>query len=182
MTEATKKEPRKAVDWDLIEIDYRAGMKSLRQIADEHGITHGAVNKHAKGKKWPRDLSAKIHAAADAKVSKAAVSAEVSAEKVATEQAVVEANAEIQYRIRLEHRADIGRTRKLFQALLGEMETAQQKMAIGGRIDGSKRLAEMLEKIIRLERQAFGIDDAASRPDEESWDVRMRRLFYGDTP
>ncbi len=32
-------------DWEAIELDYRAGIKTLRQIAGEHGITHDAVNK-----------------------------------------------------------------------------------------------------------------------------------------
>ena len=38
---------KKAPDWERIELDYRAGMKTLRQIADEHGLTHGAINKRA---------------------------------------------------------------------------------------------------------------------------------------
>ena len=36
------------IDWEKIELDYRAGIKTMRQIADENGITHGAVNKRAK--------------------------------------------------------------------------------------------------------------------------------------
>lgn len=46
-----------APDWERIEMDYRAGIKTLRQIADENGITHGAVNKRAKRDGWERDLS-----------------------------------------------------------------------------------------------------------------------------
>ena len=49
--------PAKAVDWERIELDYRAGIKTLRQIADENGITHGAINKRAKRDGWERDLS-----------------------------------------------------------------------------------------------------------------------------
>ena len=71
-------------DWERIELDYRAGVKTLRQIADEHGITHGAINKRAKRDGWERDLSDKIQRKPDALVSKAAVSTEVSkAAKVA---------------------------------------------------------------------------------------------------
>ena len=44
-------------DWERIELDYRAGIKTLRQIADEHGITHGAINKRARRDGWERDLS-----------------------------------------------------------------------------------------------------------------------------
>ena len=60
-------------DWERIELDYRAGVKTLRQIADENGITHGAINKRAKRDGWERDLSDKIQRKADALVSKAAV-------------------------------------------------------------------------------------------------------------
>jgi hypothetical protein len=45
-----------APDWERIELDYRAGVKTLRQIAAEHGITHGAINKRAKRDGWERDL------------------------------------------------------------------------------------------------------------------------------
>ena len=54
-TNAKKPAPAKAAgtvapaaDWEKIELDYRAGIKTLRQIADENGVTHGAVNKRAK--------------------------------------------------------------------------------------------------------------------------------------
>ncbi len=50
--------PAKPVaDWERIALDYRAGIKTLRQIAEEHGITHGAINKRAKRDGWERDPS-----------------------------------------------------------------------------------------------------------------------------
>jgi hypothetical protein len=58
-------------DWERIEGDYRAGLKTLRQIAGEHGITHTAVKKRADRDGWVRDLSAKIKARVDDLVSKA---------------------------------------------------------------------------------------------------------------
>ena len=67
-------------DWERIEFDYRVGLKTLRQIADENGISHGAINKRAKRDGWERDLSAKIQSKADALVSKAEVSSRVSTE------------------------------------------------------------------------------------------------------
>ena len=184
----------KTADWDLIEVDYRAGIKTLRQIADEHGITHGAVNKRAKTRGWTRDLTAKIQAAAEAKVSKAAVSSEVSAQKLATENQVVEANADVQFRIRMEHRQDIGRTRLLFRSMLEELEVASStegqalmaamaeataaedpaamrrlldKITSGpNRIDSAKKLTDVLEKVVKLEREAFGILPAAGGADQ----------------
>lgn len=197
MTDPVSKEstqPPKAPDWGQIEADYRAGVKPLRQIAEEHGITHGAINKRAKKLEWTRDLAGKINAKADALVSKAAVSSEVSAARLVTEKAVVDANATLQYQIRMEHRADIKRSRSLFQTLLGELEVttthAEQiealfdevhkapgpdakgpehaaynkllkalndVLSIPGRVDSGKKIVEMLEKLVRMEREAFGI-------------------------
>lgn len=47
---------KRQVDWKAIERDYRAGIKTLRAIADEHSITHPAVSKRAKRDGWERDV------------------------------------------------------------------------------------------------------------------------------
>lgn len=51
---ANKKEP----DWVAIEGEYRAGVHSLRAIAEKYGITEGAIRKRAKAKGWLRDPGA----------------------------------------------------------------------------------------------------------------------------
>ena len=56
--------PKPVIDWERIEVDYRAGIKTLRDIAQEHGITHGAITKRSKRDDWVRDLTAKIQAKA----------------------------------------------------------------------------------------------------------------------
>jgi hypothetical protein len=173
-------------DWTLIEADYRAGIKSLRTIAEEHGITHPAITKRAKRDKWPRDLTAKTRARADALVSKAAVSSEVSTATKATETAVVEANATLQYQVRIRHRKDItgaletwsrlsaeldasGLSKEQIESLLASQTdlTARQRDAMRqtlarvaatpGRISSFNTLVHSLERLVKLERQAFGI-------------------------
>lgn len=104
---AKKPGARSHADWDSVEIAYRAGIKTLRQIADEHGVTHGAINKRAKVRGWTRDLKAKILAKAQDKVSKAQVSSEVSKKALVTEQQVVEANAEVIASADLLNRSDV---------------------------------------------------------------------------
>lgn len=44
-------------DWIAIEGEYRAGQRSLRDIADEHGITEGAIRHRAKKNGWVRNPS-----------------------------------------------------------------------------------------------------------------------------
>jgi hypothetical protein len=124
---------------------------------------------------------------------RAILSKELSTASAGTETAVVEANAEIQFRIRVKQRQDTGRTRALFRSRLEEMKVAgslegrhlshelievvhpEQKgvddssracrsqrlfdriTARPERVDCAKKLTEMLEKLIRMEREAFGI-------------------------
>ena len=115
--------PQKAQpDWERIELDYRAGIKTLRQIADEHGISHVAVAKRAKRDGWTRDLAAKIQAKADELINKSLVTSAVTVETKIAEKAVIDANAQAVADIRLAHRHDIRRARTLTNALLNELE------------------------------------------------------------
>ena len=110
-----------APDWERIEADYRAGILSLREIATANGVTHGGIRKRAEKRGWTRDLSAKIHAAADALVSKQVVSAAVSSDKVVTERLIVEANAEYIASVRGAHRADISKARSILTVLADQL-------------------------------------------------------------
>ena len=143
---------KKTPDWERIESEYRAGLLSVREIAATQGITHGAINKRAKRDGWVRDLSAKIKAKADELVSKREVSTQVSAERVATDRAIIEANAEVIANVRLSHRKDIGRARTLAMALLAELEAQTTNLellnelgeVLGGPEDGNGVSDKML--------------------------------------
>ena len=180
---------KKTIDWPAVEKDYRAGIKALRQIADEQGITHGAINKRAKRDGWTRDLSAKILAKADDLVSKAAVSTTVSKEDLVTERAVVEANGEMLAAVIRGHRRDLGRLRGVVNALLEKVEAIITEPALFAQIgelcakpddngmdrindlyrkvidlpvqtETTKKLAETLKILIELERKVFKLDVA----------------------
>ncbi|VXD07635.1 conserved hypothetical protein [Sphingomonas sp. T1] len=43
-------------DWDRIELEYLAGEASVREIADRHEISEGAIRKRAKAEKWVRTV------------------------------------------------------------------------------------------------------------------------------
>lgn len=182
MTQQKKAAP----DWERIEADYRAGLLSVREIAASQGITHGAINKRAKRDGWERDLAKRIQAKAEALVSKREVSKLVSAESVATDRAIVEGNAEVIANIRLAHRSDIARSRRLAMALLGELEIVTDNQELfeqlgevlrsedergndkrndiynkvisgAGRVTSMKQLSDTLKTLIGLEREAYGI-------------------------
>ncbi len=151
-----------APDWERIEVEFRAGVLSLREIALANGISHVAVAKRAKKAGWERDLQAKIQAKADALVNKRAVTAEVNNKKAATEREVVEANAAQIARIRGEHRSDIGRARTLALNLLGELEAAT------GGAEVFRKLAEYMaapdEKGIDKLNDAYQQGDQPAEP------------------
>ena len=190
MTEPKK--DKRVIDWDAVKTQYGLGTRSLMDIGKEFGVSDAGIIKRAKKDGWTKDLGAKVRAKADAKVSAAAVSAEVSVARAANEQTVVEANSELQYKIRIAHRTDIARGRKLFQKLMDELESTTDNKALfdqlgelldtsgpdengrmvvdklneiyrkvigmTGRVDSAKKLVEILEKVVKMEREAFGID------------------------
>ncbi len=103
-------------------VHYRAGARSLKDIGKEFEVSDAAIIKHARKQGWTRDLKGKIKAKADAKVSAAMVSAEVSEQTKITEKLTVEVESTVQARVRLAHRTDIARARKLSMQLLEELE------------------------------------------------------------
>mgnify|MGYP003579787045 CR=1 FL=1 len=121
---------KSAPDWERIEADYRAGVLSVREIAASQGISHTAIQKKAKAEGWERDLGAKIKAKADRLVAKREVATQVAAERVEPDRAIVEANAEVIAQVRLTHRGDIARARKLCMSLLAEIEVETDNLAL----------------------------------------------------
>ena len=183
-------EAKPTPDWERIEADYRAGLKSLREIASEHGISHVAINKRAKRDGWPRDLSAKIAAKADELVTRAEVTKSVTtAEGRAAEKAIVEANGELLATTVLRERADVGRARSLAMRLLDELsEITESKdefsqlgeilssgdadklgdiyrrvIALPSRIDGVKKLSDAIKTLVELERKVLKLDTESGK-------------------
>ncbi len=113
---------KKVIDWEKIELDYRAGIKSLREIADEHGISHVSINKRAKRDDWVRDLSAKIKAKSDNMVTKSLVTSLVTSEKRISEKEIIDANAQAITNVVLEQRTDVQRAMRVTNALFEELE------------------------------------------------------------
>lgn len=190
---------RKQVDWEGVERDYSAGLLSLREIGAKHGVTHGAINKRANRDGWARDLSAKIKIKADLLVSTEMVSTAVSTKK-ASEKEVIEANAQAIVNIKLAHRGDIRKSKRIVNALFDELElttdnrelfeqlgeilrqesdSGQDKLndiykkciSMPQRIDGVKKLTDALKTMIGLEREAYDIASAPTPADNAITDL-----------
>ena len=133
---------RKVIDWEAVEIQYRAGIRSLKDIGDEFGVSAPGILKRAKRDGWTRDLSEKIRAKADAQVNASAVNVAVNAGARISEREVVDANAQAIVSVRLAHRKDIQRSRSITMRLLEELE-----------LQSGRENAELLEQLGELMRR-----------------------------
>lgn len=102
---------KRFIDWELIERAYRAGIKTLRQIGEEFGVSHTAINKKAKELGWTRDLTEKIQQRAQSLVTKAevskVVSSSVSKERQLSDAETVSAYSDIVANIDMTQRSDV---------------------------------------------------------------------------
>lgn len=195
-TPATQKQD---VDWFFVEKEFRAGIRPLREIAADAGITEGAIRKRAKRDHWDRNLYAKIQAKADEKVRKEAVrkpAPETPARTQLTpddETTVVEANADLQFQVRMSHRRGLDKLRSVKEKLITQIEQAvdtfpdlheviemvrnpddngvdrandalRKAMGRSGVVDDLKKLAEIDEKVRKGEREAYGVEDRPEAP------------------
>lgn len=178
---------KKAIDWPAVEREYRAGLRSLKAIGEQYGVSDAGIIKRAKRDGWTRDLTAKIQAKADALVSADAVSAEVSSQTKIAEREVVEANGEMLASVIRGHRRDLGRLRGVVNALLVKVEAILSEPVLFAQLgelcaapddngmdrindlyrkvidlpvqtDTTKKLAETLKVLIELERKVFKLD------------------------
>lgn len=145
----TTKQP----DWEAIERAYRAGLLSVREIAASCGVSHTAIQKRAKANSWERDLKAKIKAKADSLVAKREVATQVASKSVETEREIIELNAEVIANIRMAHRGDISRGRRMTNKLLDELEAMTDEQGTikeliaqlkDGDLDDGEAMSDML--------------------------------------
>lgn len=179
---------KKVIDWESVEREYRAGIRSLRDIGEQFGVSNPAIVKRAKRDGWERDLSAKIRAKAESLVSKQLVSASVSTQTNVSERQIVEANATLMADTVLNQRTDIQRAIRIINQLWGEIEAEGEyteeframgemlrsendfgedklndlyRAAIGmpQRVKSVKLLADALKVLIDLQRRVLKLDE-----------------------
>ena len=179
---------RADIDWNGIEIAYRAGVKSLKAIGTEFGISNAGVLKRAQREGWTRDLSHRIKAATEAKVNAALVNAPLTTirEEEVIEQAsnrqrdtITDQGKKLE---RHSHLADKLTEELLHETVnlelyqqLGELmhapddkgkdklnEIYRKVISSGSRISSFKALIESQKTLIGLQRQNVGLADNAN--------------------
>lgn len=195
----------KDVNWEKVELDYRAGIKTLREIGDENNISHTAITKRAKRDGWVRDLTAKIQAKAADLVSKSLVSKEVTKEQRISEQEIINANAVNNSIVELREREDIRFGRGVVSTLMQELKAQidnrpileeigeimrnpdkngndkindiyMKTISFSGNVDNVKKLAESDRILIDLERRVYKLDTDTSSGNVEDFLRRFRNV------
>ena len=193
--DAAKGGKARAIDWEAIEREYRAGQLSVSEIGRQHGLSHTAINKRAKAQGWTRDLTERVRK----EVSTLLVSEGVSSEGL--RETVKEAAARVVQLVR-EHRADIRLNREAVKKLLDDLHLAvdhraeiEEEIEADTEIEGTEesrasdreklkrrgrmlaavalpsnaqvanQLASALKTLVALERQAFALE-AGVDPDK----------------
>lgn len=148
---------QKTIDWEGVEREYRAGLRTVRDIGEQFGCSHVRILKKAKAEGWERDLTSRIQAEAESKVAKVAAkeAAKHSPEGKAKERVIVEANAQVIADAVLGQRQDVSRARGVVQKLFGELET---------QLDGLEDLAQLGELM--------------AQPDEDGNVDKLNALYH----
>ena len=184
---------RLKVNWERVELAYRANVKTVAQIAKEFGLKDSTLRSRAKRNGWSRDLGKRIRLEADSIVNANAVKREVGRLE-SIDNATVEENAKLTASIRISHREDIGKARALSMMLLDDLkaqvgtenrkrledlfiaalkaevidasalEAYERVTSISNHMRTLKDLADIMTKFVALERQAYGLDDTENLP------------------
>lgn len=197
---------QKKVDYEAIEPGWRAGIKSPAQLAAEYteatgiSVSRSAIIKHFDKLGVPRDLSAKVHAKADAMVAEAMVTGKVSTVTTVADATIINAAAVDVATIRISHRKDIALSRTLCMSLLGELQAQTANLpglvelgeilrqpnengadrlndiyraviSLPERSKTMKALAESLKGLVGMEREAYGLDD--KKPEQPPGEITI---------
>jgi hypothetical protein len=151
----TTKQP----DWEAINGLYRAGLLSVRAIAERHKISDTAIRSKAKKNGWTRDLTDQVRQAANNKLVRTEVRTRGSqAEPRTDDQIIEEAATEVAYVV-LAHRVDLAQWRSISNKLchaLQDIEVTEDNIGDFSRSLNAGVDAQL--KVIKGERQAYNLD------------------------
>lgn len=146
-------------DWEAIEAEYSAGMKSVSAIAREYGLTEGGVRKRAKRYGWQRDLSKSVRSAVQAKL----VRGECPPSETRTDSDIVDDASDEITQVVIGHRKDIREWRGIAKKLAATLMVLDPDASNHDKYARSLNAGiDALGKAIKMERQSYGMDDEKS--------------------
>ena len=182
-------------DWEAIGREYRAGQLSIREIARQYEVSEGAIRKKAKQHGWTRDLSDEVRRETRARTQREELNEGVTGPD--NERAAVDQAAARGVEVVRQHRELIGNTiatlremqvlvHKWFTA--GHDEVDEHGLPVRERIEAvlfpgkgdgisslMQSLSSSLDRVVRLERKAFNLDEDDEGGEEEDILARLER-------
>ncbi len=148
-------------DWEAIEEEYRAGVLSIRMIATKHNINESSIRSRARRNDWQRDLTSKVKQATNNKLLSAdARTTGTHSDVRTTEQAIIEKASDEATGLVMAHRDNVAEYRQLSNRISGFLMTCEiteeNHQAFARSLNAG---IDALAKAIKLERQAYGLDD-----------------------
>lgn len=189
-----KKKPvrQSRFDWERIELDYRTGQYSNRELTRLHGPTEAAIRKRAKDHDWQRDLSEQIRKRVIEKTT-AAVTREVS--RAETDQQYVEEAAEAGANIIRGHQRLLIQAKNIAETLMErlteQLKSKTMKIEVRGEVVevdvnldyAGKSLGhatQALERVVKMERQSYGLDADDKESVGKTLDQLLAEVAPGD--
>lgn len=164
-------------DWEAIKADYRTGRYSLQQLSDRHGPNKSTISKKADKEGWEKDLSEAVRQRTREKVSRAQLDAAAREVLDKSDEELVEEAASQNAAIVHGHRRHLERWRSLAGRYAELLESQLERGALVVQLKNGdvaqvdlpldyvgKSMAsgtQALERVVKLERQAYGMDEPA---------------------
>ncbi|MBB3808769.1 hypothetical protein [Pseudochelatococcus contaminans] len=172
--------PKRNIDWEAVEREYRAGQLSIREIARAHGVSESFIRKKAKEQGWERALAERVRTAVRERLARGDGAQGGAHPQRASDDEVVAAAASRGFGVVTSHRRDLEQLHGIKRVIADRLATYLN----GGEPDGPclgdrESVGDLLEKLARvnarlipLERQAHNLDDDA--PDAGRPTARVR--------
>lgn len=184
---------RRKPDWQAIERDYRTGKFTFRELEAKHGPSNTTISRRAKRDGWAPDLTEAVRQATNAALIGSMLQQGCSAAQQDASTAVLAA-AELNRQVITGHRQNIAQAAGLVRGLMDDLgflgrdadslerlaeiaggedpskalEAIRRATSVHARASSVKTLADAVDKLMRAERVAFGLDRDDGKPPVES--------------
>lgn len=163
-------------DWESAAKDYKAGLLSVRAVAEKHGIPESTLRSKAQTKGWQRDLSDDVRSAAKAKLSRKTSRTDFAHDELRDSDIIEQASDEAADVV-LGHRANLNRWRGLSAKLANVLDDMEVGPENHGEYARSLNAGvDAFGKVIKLERQAYGLDEDRGESPGKTIDELMTEL------
>lgn len=194
----TSKQP----DWEAIERAFRAGVLSIRTIAERHGVSDTAIRKKAKALGWERDLSDQVRKEVRSKLVRGEVRNDQGA-NCELDAEIIEEAAEEGAQVVRSHRRDIRKATNIANLLMDDLlttikrreevedaiaeETADDEsgfrrssmlaaVALPSNAKTLFQLSSAMKNLQVLERQAYSLDEKEKTDEADELSKLMDEL------